>query len=454
VSGVSVVGLGKLGACMAACFAAKGFEVVGVDVSPELVATLGAGRAPVPEPGLQALLDATDGRLRTTTRVAEAVRASDVTFVVVPTPSLADGRFSLDHVRPAARALGEALREKRGRHVVAITSTVLPGSIEFGVQPVLEAAAGRACGDDLGLCYNPEFIALGSVVRDFLNPDVVLIGEREPWAGDALAAVYARVCENEPAVARMSWVSAELAKVALNAFVTTKISFANMLVELCEELPGADVDDVCRALGRDSRIGGRYLRGGLGYGGPCFPRDSVALAALARMLDRPAAIPEAVEVVNQGVVGRVVAQVVRHLPAGGRVAVLGLAYKPGTPIVERAHGTAIAAALADRGADVTVYDCMANGAAHAVLGDAVGWADTPAGAVGEADVAVLAAGDPRLAEALAPALAARTRPLVVIDCWRLLADAPLPAAVTRVGLGVGEPSAARAARLRKLWAAS
>lgn len=261
VERLSVVGLGKLGACMAACFAAKGFRVTGVDVSPALVDALGAGRAPVPEPGLQALLDRAGPRLRTTHADVDAVAASDMSFVIVPSPTLADGLFSLEHVRGAVRTIGEALRRKRGRHVVVVTSTVLPGSVEFGLKPVLEEAAGRPCGDDLALVYNPEFIALGSVVHDFLHPDLVLIGERERWAGDAVAAVYARVCDNEPAVARMSWASAELAKIALNSFVTTKISFANMLVELCEELPGANVDDVCRALGRDARIGLRYLRG-------------------------------------------------------------------------------------------------------------------------------------------------------------------------------------------------
>jgi len=452
---LSVVGLGKLGACMAACFAAKGFRVTGVDVDPALVGALGAGRAPVPEPGLQTLLDRAHaaGRLRTVHADAAAVADSDATFVIVPSPTLADGRFSLEHVRAAVRTIGAALRAKRGRHVVVVTSTVLPGSVEFGLLPVLEEAAGRPCGDDLALVYNPEFIALGSVVHDFLHPDLVLVGERERWAGDAIAAVYARVCENAPEVVRMSWASAEVAKIALNSFVTTKISFANMLAELCEELPGADVDDVCRALGRDTRIGPRCLRGGLGYGGPCFPRDSVALASFARILGRPAPIPQAADAVNDGVVARVVAQVVRRLPRDGRVAVLGLAYKPGTPIVERAHGLAIARALADRRADVVVWDCMAQDAARAVLGDAVEWAASPAEALRDADVAVVAAADARLADALGPLLAARTRPLVVVDCWRVLARAALPRAVTRVALGVGVAAEARAARLRAMWAA-
>jgi UDPglucose 6-dehydrogenase len=452
VSGISVVGLGKLGACMAACFAARGYDVTGVDIDRERVATLDAGRAPIPEPGLQALLDAAGRRLRATTSYADAVAASSLTFVAVPTPSLPDGRFSLADVREAVRALGRALREKGERHVVVVTSTVLPGAMEFGVRPVLEAAAGRACGPDLGLCYNPEFVALGSVVRDFLHPDLVLIGESDPAAGEAVAAVHRRVCENAPEIVRMSFASAELAKIGLNAFVTTKISFANMLAELAEELPGAHVDDVCRALGRDARVGARTLAAGLGYGGPCFPRDGVALGALARALERPAAIPEAVARVNARVVERVVALVRRHLPPGGRVAVVGLAYKPGTPIVERSHALAVVCELVAAGARVAVWDALAGPPARAVLGDAVEWAATPAGCVADADVAVLAAADPALARAVGEASAGRTRPLVLVDCWRLLEGAALPPAVTRVALGVGEPSRRRLERLRALWA--
>ena len=452
MSGLAVVGLGKLGACMAACFAARGFEVTGADVDPRPVEALNAGRAPVPEPGLQPLLDQAGGRLRATTSVVEAVAGADVAFVVVPTPSLADGRFSLAYVRAAVAGIGAAWRGQPGRRVLAITSTVLPGSMEHGVRPVLEEAAGRGCGPDLGLCYNPEFIALGSVVRDFLHPDLVLIGQSAGWAGDAVAEVYRRTCDPPPEIARMSFASAELAKIGLNSFVTTKISFANMLVELCEELPGADADDVCRALGHDRRIGERALRGGLGYGGPCFPRDSVALAALARALGRPAAIPEAVDRVNDGVVERVLAHVTRAVPAGGRAAVLGLAYKPGTPIVECSHALAIARGLAAAGIAVTVHDETAAAAARPALGDGVLWADTPAACVADADVAVLASSDPTLAATLAGALAGRKRPLTVVDCWRLLDGADLPPAVRRVALGVGEPSPARRERLRSLWA--
>ena len=255
VGAVSVVGLGKLGAPIAACIAARGVEVVGVDGDAAKVAQLNRGVAPVHETGLPELLAQSGGRLRATTSVAEAIAATDTTFVIVPTPSDESGGFALEHVRRAIEEIGAALREKDSYHLVAVTSTVLPGALEAVVLPLLEAASGKRCGPGFGLCYSPEFVALGSVIRDFLEPDFLLIGESDPAAGDALERVYRAVCRTTPPVARIGFANAELAKLAVNNYVTTKISFANMLASLCERIPGADVDAVTSALGLDKRIG-------------------------------------------------------------------------------------------------------------------------------------------------------------------------------------------------------
>jgi len=258
---ISVIGLGKLGSPLAAVFADKGHEVVGVDVDERAIAALNDGRAPVEETGLQDLIDRARTRLSATSSHADAIARSDATFVIVPTPSDADGAFSLRYVLDAVAKIGDALRNKQGRHLVVITSTVMPGSTDGPIRETLEAHAGRELGDDLGLCYSPEFIALGSVIADMLNPDLVLAGQSSPWAGQLLGEIMLDVCDNQPPVTHMSLVDAELAKIAVNTFVTTKISYANMLAEICERLPGADVDAVTSAIGLDSRIGRKYLRG-------------------------------------------------------------------------------------------------------------------------------------------------------------------------------------------------
>ena len=177
------------------------------------------------------------------------------------------------------------------------------------MKPLLEKESGKRCGIDFGLCYSPEFIALGSVLRDFLNPDLLLIGECDARAGERVAAFYREALKIDVPAVRMSPVNAELAKIALNTYVTTKITFANMLAELCEQLPGGDVDAVTQALGLDRRIGAKYLSGALGYGGPCFPRDNTAMARLLEAMGVSSQLPSTVDWLNRSLPGRVVAMI-------------------------------------------------------------------------------------------------------------------------------------------------
>jgi UDPglucose 6-dehydrogenase len=338
VMDIAVVGLGKLGSPLAAVLASQGHNVVGVDVNPLLVDAINHGSAPVQEPGLQERIETARSRLRATTDFVDAINATDISFVIVPTPSSPDGFFTNRWVLDAVRHIGDALCKTSRYHVVNITSTVMPGSTGGEIRSALEYTSRRRVGESVGLTYNPEFIALGSVVRDLLSPDIVLIGESDPRAGDLLAAVYRRVVGASVPIHRMNWVNAEITKISINTFVTTKISYANMLAELCEKLPGADVDVVTRALGGDSRVGSKYLKGALGYGGPCFPRDNVAWAALAQSLGVGADIALATDMVNQRQVDRVVSLIDRLASPDAVVAVLGLAYKPDTPVIEQSQG--------------------------------------------------------------------------------------------------------------------
>jgi UDPglucose 6-dehydrogenase len=413
---LAVIGLGKLGAPLAAVLASRGHRVVGIDLDPQAVAALNAGRAPVQEPGLQERLAMAEDRLRATTDFT-AVAETDLSFVIVPTPSGPDGTFSNRFVLDAVRRIGTALRGSGRYHVVNITSTVMPGSTGGEIRAALEQASGLTVGVDVGLTYNPEFIALGSVVRDLLQPDMVLIGESDPRAGDVLAAAYARTVREGTPIQRMNWVCAELTKIAINTYVTTKISYANMIAELCDRLPGADADVVTTALGRDSRIGPKYLKSALGYGGPCFPRDNIALAALARSLGTRADVAEATDAVNRRQVARIATLVARLAPTPTRVAVLGLSYKPDTPVVEESQGLMIARALAEAGHTVLVADPVALDAAMAALGPAATRCDSPEQAVAAAALIVIATPDRAFAH-LPPACFAGGK--TVIDCWRIL----------------------------------
>ncbi len=438
---LAVLGLGKLGSPMAACFAAKGFEVVGVDLNEAFVAAINEGRAPVFEPRLQEMIDDAGGRLRATTDTREAVAASDVVFVIVPTPSDQDGTFSLRFVVSACEEIGAALREKSGFPVVVLTSTVMPGATGTAVRQALEESSGKRAGVDFGLCYSPEFIALGSVVSDFLNPDFLLIGESDERAGDILVSAYADTIENGAPAARMSFVNAELAKLAVNTYVTTKITFANMIARMCERLPGADANVVADALGLDARIGRKYLTGAIAYGGPCFPRDNAALAALARSIGAPALLAEATDEANRGETHRLAELVEAHLPEGGTVAVLGLSYKPNTNVVDESPGVHLVQELAARGHDVVAYDPAANEPAARMLGQdsGVDVLETSAEAVARAEVVVLATPWPEFAEINWTA-ATGTRTL--IDCWRIVSSDALPPEIGCVTLGLGTSTVA------------
>ena len=321
--------------------------------------------------------------------------------------------------------IGLSLRHKPGYHLVVIASTVMPGSMDGPIRKALEAACGRCIGDSLGLCYSPEFIALGSVIHDMLHPDLVLIGESDQRAGDGLEAVYRSFYENRPAIRRMGFINAELTKIALNAFVTTKISFANMLSELCDHLPEADAAVVTSALGEDSRIGSKYLKPALGFGGPCFPRDNAALASVARHLNTSADISHASDSINRRQVARMT-KLVRSLRRHGTIGILGLSYKPNTAVIEGSQSIAMAAALADLGYRVLVSDPEALGAASAVLGTK---AEPVPAEVCAASADVLIIATPWACYRDLPAEALR-RPgsiLPVIDCWRLL-----PPALTQI----------------------
>lgn len=435
---LTVVGLGKLGSPMVACLASKGFDVIGVDVDEGKVAAIGEGRAPVFEPQLDELLSANRDRIDATTDLGDAVSRSDMTFIVVATPSDTEGGFSLKWVAPACETIGAALAEKDGFHTVVLTSTVMPGATEREVVPVLERASGKRCGVDFGVCYSPEFIALGSVIRDFLNPDFLLVGESDERAGAMLEGLYRKVVDTDAPVARMTFVNAELAKLSVNTFVTTKIAYANMLARMCERLPGADVDVVTDAIGLDTRIGRKYLRGAISYGGPCFPRDNVALATLARTLGAPAFVAEATDSANRDGIERLADLAEQHLPKGGTVAVLGLSYKPNTDVIDESPGLLLAGTLAARGVDVVAYDPAAGPNAERSLAGSARIAEDIDTAIAGADAVVIATAWDEFKQLRPEQLARDGRPRVVIDCWRILPRDEFEPAVDYVELGKGD----------------
>jgi UDPglucose 6-dehydrogenase len=413
---VSVVGLGKLGLCIAAVLAYRGFKVVGVDVDKAKVDAVNGGRSPIVETNLEDLISQNSKNLRATTNHYDAVKQTQASFVIVPTPSEPDGSFSLKFVVEAVEKIGRAIADKDGYHLVVINSTVSPGSMENRVKPLLEEVTGKKCGMDFGLCYNPEFIALGDVIRGLLEPDLVLIGESDPKAGSILADMYKRICVSNPPIERTSFINAEIAKIAINSYITMKITFANLLAEICENTDGADVDKVTSIIGRDSRIGSKYLKGGLGYGGPCFPRDNIAFARFAESVGVKAELPITVHRANLSQVRRVI-KIIEQLKLNHnkKIGVLGLSYKPNTPIVEESQSIMLARELSSKGYVVHLYDPLALEEAKKVLGNTAIYEKTLDTCIKNVDVVVLAT--PWKSFSII-----NTEGKIIIDCWRLLKD--------------------------------
>ena len=436
---ISVVGLGKLGAPLAAVLAQRGHDVIGVDSRLNVVDAINEGRAPIAEPGLEALLTSVRERLRATTDGASAAAATDVSFVIVPTPSLPSGLFSTQYVLEAIEQIGQGLRAKTSYHLVVVTSTVAPGTMEHEIAPALERASARVIGSALGLCYSPEFIALGSVIRDMCNPDFVLIGESDARAGDLLETLHRTVVGEHTIARRMNFVNAEVAKIAVNTFVTTKISYANMLSELCERLPGSDVNVVTETIGFDKRIGHRFFKAALGYGGPCFPRDNAAFVAVAREHGVDAAIAAATDIVNRRQVSRLASLVKAQLhDTDRRVAILGLSYKPDTDVVEESQGVMLANCLASDGYAVTVFDPAALETAATFLAASVNSARSAAECLNSADAAIVTSPWPEFRSIPAMLASMGSPPRVIVDCWRII-DPALVGSMTRlVHVGTGE----------------
>lgn len=414
---VAVVGLGKLGAPLATVFASKGHSVIGLDYDEVVVKSINNGTMPVEETGLQALFD--QHRWQATTSYVEMVQKSDMAFILVPTPSIENGSFTNKYVIEAVRSLGLALSNKKKPYVVVVCSTVMPGSTAGPIQNALEEASGKQVGVGLGLCYSPEFIALGSVIQDLQHPDVVLIGESNEGAGKKLAAFMRTI--NDAPIKRMSIPSAEVAKIGVNAFVTMKISYANVLAEICENIPGADATVVTNAIGTDARIGRKYLSPGVSFGGPCFPRDTHAFAALANGLNSRADLAEATHKINNYQVRRII-NIIKKQAQDRNVSVLGLTYKVNTPIREESFGEKLVLSLKREAFNVTSFD---------VNTDNIGnlWQTYAA------SVLVIALPDPAYKNIVPTCFEGRPN-LIVIDCWDITERGPWDDLnVFRIGVG-------------------
>jgi UDPglucose 6-dehydrogenase len=398
---VAVFGAGYVGLVTGACFADLGHEVVVRDVVADKIEMLRAGKIPIHEDGLAELLERNADRLRFTTEVTEAVDGADVVYIAVGTPPTYSGDADLSAVWTVVDELPQVDR----RIVVAVKSTVPVGT----GRSVRHRLDDRGLGN-VGYVSNPEFTAEGTAIRDFMHPDRVVIGAFDVDDGDVLAKLHEGI---DAPIVRCDVPSAEMIKLAANAALVTRISFINEIANVCEAT-GADVTTVAEGIGLDRRIGSAFLRAGIGYGGSCFPKDSLALKQLAANSGYNFQLLNAVIEVNELQKRRVIGKLERRLGPlrGKRIALLGLAFKPGTDDMREAPSLVLAGRLLSEGAEVTAWDPVANGAAHL---HGVEIAATALAALDGADAAVVVTEWPELRELDWAAVGERMRNRVVVD---------------------------------------
>jgi UDPglucose 6-dehydrogenase len=378
---IGVVGTGYVGLVTGTCFADSGNAVTCLDINADKVARLNRGEIPIYEPGLEELVErnARAGRLKFTTDTAAAITGAEVVFLAVGTPPAADGSADLSALWAVVASIGPHLRAD----AVVVTKSTVPVGTCAGIEQRLEAALGRQCR----VASNPEFLKEGAAIEDFQKPDRVVVGVRSAEVGETLRSLYAPFLRTENPFLVMSPESSEMTKYVANALLATKISFINEVANLCERME-ADIDDVRRGIGHDSRIGFAFLFPGAGYGGSCFPKDVQALAAMARDKGVAPRILTAVHETNlaqKQVLGDKIAGHFGGDLAGRKVAIWGLAFKPRTDDVRDAPALDLIERLLAGGAVVTVFDPEATANVRAMYGDRLAYAATPMDALDGAD---------------------------------------------------------------------
>lgn len=422
---IGVIGLGKLGSCLAACLASSSKnEVLGYDVNPRVVDVFRDGAAHVNEPGLADLIHRVRGSLFTTTNLAELALVADVVFVVVPTPSETNGRFSNAHVIDAVKGLARSLPSNADGFTLVITSTVMPGSCGGPIRKAFESARRSVELEPrrTSLVYSPEFIALGSVIHDLTHPDIILMGCDDERGNDRVSTILLELVDPlaapPPTVHAMGLLDAELSKLALNVALSVKIAYANEVAQVAERI-GADGVRVLGSVGDDSRIGRKFLLPGAPPSGPCLPRDLHAFSQLAAEAGMHADMAEGARFANSSLVSRTYLDLVDRAGTDRPVlGVLGVTYKVGSNITDESLGAALALTARATGCEVVIWDPVA------ARDDQYRWVDDAQTVVDEADVIVVATPWPECRT-----LDYRGKP--VIDFWGI---APQADGIHRFGI--------------------
>src|SRR5712664_904757 len=435
--------MGYVGLCTAATFASRGIPTIGIDIDENRIQQIRKGQAPIHEPQLDLMLKkAVKRNLLDATTDVSRVTDTRSSFLTVGTPSQPDGSIDLTFVKKATEELGTALQNKEDYHLVVVKSTVIPGTTNNTVKPVLEQSTGKIVGPSLGLCANPEFLKEGTAISDALHPDKIVIGSNDKKSAVQLTRLYREFYRSRlPPVITTTPETAELVKYASNAFLATKVSFINTIANIAQHIPGVDVNQVAEAIGRDPRIGPLFLKAGPGYGGSCFHKDLQALINHSQLQGYDPLLLKATEKTNEEQADRVVelAEKLAGPLDQKRIAILGLAFKKDTDDIREASSIRVIDRLSKKGARLVGYDPMAMPNFERIFGDMIELAKNPRGALRGADCAIVMTEWDELRKLKAKDYIAQMRQPILVDARRIY-NAPEFKELKFAAIGLGSAS--------------
>jgi UDPglucose 6-dehydrogenase len=353
---ICVIGLGKLGLVKAALHASTRRITYGYDIDSNLIKKIINGATPYVETGLTELLRKGTKYLKLDYDLGYCLEHSKIVYIIVPTPSDETGKFSNEYITSVLTQISILMKDINHKLTIIVCSTVMPTSCEKVFIPLMEKLSGKKEGADFNMVYSPEFIALGNIKYNMQNPDLLLIGCRSSVGADIAEKSARRVVKNNPVISKISLVDAEISKLAVNSFITTKISFANFISEIADQTIGANAHIITEVIGSDTRIGSKYLKPGTSYGGPCFPRDNKAISEFSKAQGVNPDLAEATDEINKRQLSRLFKVVEGINLKNPKIGILGLSYKTNTSVVEESFGITSARFFHNRGFEVFGFD--------------------------------------------------------------------------------------------------
>lgn len=419
---VSFIGLGKLGLPLATCMAKNGIKIKALDINKKVIEDLNNVKAPFYETDLQRNIELAKENAVYSLNY-DIVSTTDTTVILVNTPSnKKDGSFSNLYIEQAITETCKRLVNKNTYHLFVISSTVMPGSIQDSFIPLIENNTNWKLNKEYGLCYIPDFVALGTIIKDFENPELVVLGQSDDKAGDKALEIYSKVFVNNPPIKRMSLIEAEIAKISLNAYICQKISFSNFLTRVCEKFDNVNVDNITEAIGIDKRISPHYFKGGLSFGGTCFPRDTWAFMKMSDKLGMKAYHLEAAERINQEQDRHLLDKVLKVIldnNLSNEISILGLGFKNNTPVINESASIKLIEKLLDMNYKIHVYDPVEEAVENTnlVFSNKIKYYKTPEECVNNSKLCIVINFNKQYKD-----LTNWVKDGYIIDCWRSISS--------------------------------